>query len=84
VQVDEQWSFVQHKGNQRWLWYAMDAVTGIILAFVLGKRTDEMCKELINKLAIFKIKNITLTIMQATVNSSRPIDMWLGSLVHRK
>jgi insertion element IS1 protein InsB len=56
VQVDEQWSFVQNKGNQRWLWYAMDAVTGIILAFVLGKRTDEMCKELMNKLAIFKIK----------------------------
>jgi insertion element IS1 protein InsB len=56
VQMDEQWSFVQKEGNQRWLWYAMDAATGIILAFVLGKRTDEVCKELMNKLAIFRIK----------------------------
>jgi insertion element IS1 protein InsB len=56
VQMDEQWSFVQNKGNQRWLWYAMDAVTGIILAFVLGKRTDEVCKDLMKKLAIFRIK----------------------------
>jgi insertion element IS1 protein InsB len=56
VEVDEQWSFVQNKGNQRWLWYAIDAVTGVILAFVLGKRTDESCQELIEKLKFFKIK----------------------------
>ena len=32
------WSFVQNKGNQRWLWYAIDKETRAILAFVFGKR----------------------------------------------
>lgn len=27
VQMDELWSFVDHKGNQQWVWLAMDAET---------------------------------------------------------
>ncbi|MDA0867595.1 MAG: IS1 family transposase [Cyanobacteria bacterium] len=26
-QMDELWSFVDHKGNQQWVWLAMDADT---------------------------------------------------------
>ena len=35
------WSFVQNKGNQRWLWYAIDHNTRELLAFVFGTRKDE-------------------------------------------
>ena len=56
VQVDEQWSFVQKKKNPRWLWYAIDAVTGVILAFVFGRRNDEACQALMLKLNVFNIR----------------------------
>ena len=41
VECDEMWSFVGSKAQQRWLWYAIDHVTGKILAYVLGSRKDE-------------------------------------------
>lgn len=31
-EVDEQWSYVGKKSEQRWLWYAIDHVTSTILA----------------------------------------------------
>ena len=40
--IDEMWSFVENKGNQRWLWHAIDRKTGTVLAYVLGKRKDEV------------------------------------------
>ncbi len=46
AEVDEQWSFVGKKANQRWLWHAVDHSTNTVVAFVLGKRTDEAFKEL--------------------------------------
>jgi len=33
AEIDEQWSFVQTKSNQRWLWYAVDHTTNKILAY---------------------------------------------------
>ena len=38
VEADEMWSFVQNKDSQRWLWYAIDKETRVILAFAFGKR----------------------------------------------
>ena len=43
---DEMWSFVRDKSNQRWLWHAIDHRTGEVLAYVLGKRKDEVFKQL--------------------------------------
>lgn len=40
VEVDELWSFVKNKKNQRWLWYAIDHDTGEILAYTFAKRKD--------------------------------------------
>ncbi len=42
AEIDEMWSFVQKKKNQRWLWYAIDHNTRKILAYAFGKRTDEV------------------------------------------
>ena len=46
AEMDEIWSFVREKSNQRWLWHAIDHRTGKVLAYVLGKRKDDVFKQL--------------------------------------
>jgi insertion element IS1 protein InsB len=41
-ELDEMWSFVQKKENQRWRWHAIDQKTGKVLAYVLGSHTDNV------------------------------------------
>ena len=36
------WSYVGCKANQRWLWHAIDRATGVVLAYILGRRQDEI------------------------------------------
>jgi insertion element IS1 protein InsB len=43
---DERWSFVGRKAHQRWLWQAIDHLTGVVLAYVLGNRADEVFLQL--------------------------------------
>ena len=38
AEVDEMGSFVGSKAQQRWLWHAVDHLTGGVLAYVLGNR----------------------------------------------
>ena len=45
-ELDEMWSFVQNKGNQRWLWLAIDHDTHEVLAYTFGKRKDNVFREL--------------------------------------
>ena len=42
VEMDEMWSYIGCKDNQRWLWHAVDRITGKVLAYVLGRRRDEV------------------------------------------
>jgi len=56
VESDEQWSYVQKKGNQRWPWYIRDRFSGRILAYTLGRRTDETFRELTDSVAHLPIK----------------------------
>ncbi len=37
AEMDEQWSFVGRKSNERWIWYAVEHSTNTILAYVLGR-----------------------------------------------
>src|SRR6266404_1041953 len=46
AEMDEMWSFVGHKGNPRWLWHAIDHHTGKVLAYVFGRRKDEVFLQL--------------------------------------
>jgi IS1 family transposase/transposase-like protein len=39
VQMDELWSFVDDKGNQQWVWLAIDAETREILGCYIGDRS---------------------------------------------
>ncbi len=56
AELDEQWSFVNSKFNQRWLWHAVDHTTNTVLAYAFGKRTDKVFKTLKELLAPFNIK----------------------------
>ena len=45
AELDEQWSYVGNKANQRWLWLAIDYATGTFPAYVFGKRRDEVFRQ---------------------------------------
>ncbi len=42
AEIDEMWSYVGNKDAQRWLWQAIDHATGAVLAYVFGRRNDEV------------------------------------------
>jgi insertion element IS1 protein InsB len=54
--MDEFWSFVQTKDNQRWTWYALEKQTGIIISWHNGKRTKEDLKILLDQMSHLPIK----------------------------
>ncbi len=45
AELDEMWSFVFSKDNQRLLWLALDHQTRQVLAYTFGRRKDEVFKE---------------------------------------
>jgi len=55
-EMDEQWSYVGDKSNQRWLWHAVDHKTNTVLAYVFGRRKDLVFKKLKELLEPFDIK----------------------------
>jgi hypothetical protein len=55
AEMDEMWSFVGKKKEQRWLWHAIDHGTGAVLAYVFGRRKDEVFLQLKGLLEPFKI-----------------------------
>jgi insertion element IS1 protein InsB len=57
AEVDEMWSFVGKKTQQRWLWHAIDHRTGVVLAYVLGTHQDEVFLQLKVLLAPFGIRH---------------------------
>jgi insertion element IS1 protein InsB len=46
AELDEMWSFVGNKGNQRWLWLAIDHGSRTVLAYTFGERKDKVFREL--------------------------------------
>jgi IS1 family transposase len=41
-ELDEMWSYVGKKAEPRWLWHAIDHHSGTVLAYVFGRRKDEV------------------------------------------
>jgi len=56
VEVDEMWSYVAKKKKQRWLWHAIDHVSGKTLAYVFGPRKESSFLRLKGLLEPFGIK----------------------------
>ena len=46
LELDEIWSFVFKRSNKRWLWTAMSRRTRQIVAFVIGDRSEQTCRQL--------------------------------------
>jgi insertion element IS1 protein InsB len=55
AEMDEMWSFVRNKAQQRWLWHAIDHQSGAVLAYVLGTHADTVFLQLKQLLAPFGI-----------------------------
>lgn len=55
LKVDEVWSFTRAKKYPRWLWWAEDAVTGEVVAFVFGRRTHRTFEQLLQVLTAAQI-----------------------------
>ena len=56
AELDEQWSYVGKKKSPRWLWHAIDHATGNVLAYVFGRRQDDVFLELKQLLEPFGIQ----------------------------
>ena len=56
AELDEQWSYIGNKSNQRWLWFAIDHISRDILAYTFGRREDIAFERLKKMLAPFKIR----------------------------
>jgi len=54
-ELDEMWSYVGKKAEPRWLWHAIDHHGGTVLAYVFGRRKDEVLLQLKELLAPFHI-----------------------------
>jgi IS1 family transposase/transposase-like protein len=46
VQMDELWSFVDHKGNKQWVWLALDVATREIVGCFIGDRSKRSAQGL--------------------------------------
>jgi insertion element IS1 protein InsB len=55
-ELDEMWSYVGKKSNPRWLWHAIERRSGKVLAYVFGRRKDEVFLQLKKLLEPFGIK----------------------------
>jgi len=53
--MDEMWSFVHDKGQQYWLWWAIDHRSGVPLAYCFGTREHTSLAVLKTLLEPFKI-----------------------------
>jgi IS1 transposase len=54
-ELDEMWSYVRSKAHPRWLWHAIDHQTGKVLAYVFGRRQDDVFLQLRQLLEPFGI-----------------------------
>jgi insertion element IS1 protein InsB len=55
AEMAERWSCLGKQKEQRWLWHAIDHLTGAVLASVFGRRQDEVCLKLNGLLEPFGI-----------------------------
>jgi insertion element IS1 protein InsB len=56
LELDEFWSFVEKKKQQRWTWLAFDRRRKQVTAFVNGRRTDHNCASMLKKLADSRVQ----------------------------
>lgn len=55
-EIDEQWSYVGKKSQQRWLWYAWWPHLKRVFAYALGSRGDDTLKTLLDRIKGFNVR----------------------------
>jgi insertion element IS1 protein InsB len=55
LEIDEMWSFVGHKEQQSWLWYAFEPQSKQIVAWLIGERSDQSCRRLLKQLKRYQV-----------------------------
>lgn len=70
VEADEMWSFVGSKGQQRWLWHAINHHTGEVLAYVLSNHQDQTFLQLKALLEPFGIMQFFIRMIGELTNDS--------------
>jgi IS1 family transposase len=50
LELDELWSFIQTKALQAWIWIALCRKTRQIVAYAIGDRSEDTCRELWNRI----------------------------------
>jgi len=55
-EMDEQWSYVGNKSQQRWLWYAWSPHFKRVFAYALGPRADATLKTLLKRVEEFNFR----------------------------
>jgi len=78
VELDEMWSFVEKKKNQCWLWLAYAPKHRHLLAFSLGRRTDETCRNLLDKLKPMQITRFYSDNWESYQNLIPTYRHWIG------
>ena len=58
IEVDEMWSFYGDKGQQLWLWWAMDHDSGEVIAYWFGSREHNNLDELKALLSPLNIEKV--------------------------
>ena len=57
-EVDELWSFIGNKDNVSWITYVIEKQTRNVIDFIVGRKTTDNIRPLINKLLLLKPKRI--------------------------
>ena len=53
-EVDELWSFTGHKNNATWITYAIERKSNQVVDFIVGRKTRENIKPIINRLLLLQ------------------------------
>jgi IS1 family transposase/transposase-like protein len=78
LEIDEMWSFVGKKGNPCWLWYGFDASRQKVVCWHLGRRTDESCKRLLEKLSGCQVMRYCTDELESYQKFLPPAQHWIG------
>jgi insertion element IS1 protein InsB len=46
LEADELWSFVEKKANKQWIWLAIDTISGQVVGFYVGDRSEKSAQKL--------------------------------------
>ena len=78
LELDEMWSFIEKKKNQCWLWLAYSPKHKQMLAFALGRRTDESCQNLLEKLQSVQVTRFYTDNWESYQNLIPEVRHWIG------